>query len=267
MSLTSFTSFGQVIPVLGPNLGFPGTVSRQGERVIAARQLLSTTANPLTFGAAAVIVPSATGGTYQSVADYVATIANVASLYKTFAGFAVREVKTQLTYPVSQTPGTLQVGNYAQGQIAEVLERGSITVTLAVGSPNTQDQVYTRVVANSAVPNGTLGDIETNPAASDLFTVAATTTEGSTAVTLASGTNTVNGQLISGVAFAPGTYIVSGGGTTSIVISQAAIATFATTGGVATISNLFAIPYCVVRTGAVDSNNIIEVTLKERVAA
>ena len=36
-------SFGQVIPVTGPVLGFAGTVSRVGERVITARTFSPTT--------------------------------------------------------------------------------------------------------------------------------------------------------------------------------------------------------------------------------
>ena len=50
-------SFGQVIPVTGPVLGFAGTVSRIGERVITARQFVPTTSsnnlNSLTFSATA----------------------------------------------------------------------------------------------------------------------------------------------------------------------------------------------------------------------
>jgi hypothetical protein len=259
-------SFGQVIPVTGPNIGFQGTVSRQGDRVIAARQVLAAAPHNINFGDPAVIIPDATGGTYESVADFVATVANIAKLYLQFAGIAVREVKTQLTYPSNVAPGTNQVGYYAPGQMAELLQRGSITVLLSVGTPNAEDQVYTRIVANGAIPAGLVGDIETNPAATDQFAVATTLTEGSTAATVASGTNIQVGQLISGNGIAPGTYVAAVAGT-AVTLSQAAIATFATTGSVLTFSNLFALPGVVARTGYVDANSMLEITLKTRVAA
>ena len=71
-----FNSFGQVIPVTGPNIGFPGDMSRQGVPVVKARQVLPTTPNNLAFGAATVLVPESIGGTnsqggfWQSVADF-----------------------------------------------------------------------------------------------------------------------------------------------------------------------------------------------------
>lgn len=259
------TSFGQVIPVTGPNLGFPGTVSRFGERVIAAREFVPITpANNLLFGQAAVIIPNQQGGFYDSVTDFLGTVANIGLLYKAFAGFAVREVKTQLGFPYN--PNTPLTGYYANGQMAEVLERGSMTVALAVGNPNSQDQVYVRTALNGAIAAGLVGDIETNPAASDLFNVATTLTEGSTAAVVASGTNVVVGQVISGAGIAPGTYVAAVAGT-AVTLSQAATATFATTGSILQFSSLFACPGVVVRTGLVDANSMLEITLKNRVAA
>lgn len=263
----SSISFGQVIPVLGPVLGFVGTVSRQGERVIASREVNPSATLNLNFGDPAVIIANATGGYYDSVADFIAAAAsNVGLLAKQWAGAAVREVKTEITYPVNSAPGTQVVGYYAPKQMADVLERGSMTVALAVGTPNTQDQVYTRVVVNSAVAAGVIGDYETNPAATDLFTVEATTqTQGSTSLTIASGTNTKNGQLVFGAGILPGTYVVSGGGTTAIVLSQAATLTSA--GNIVTFSNLFPLPNVVARTGYVDANGNLEITIKVRDAA
>jgi hypothetical protein len=264
-------SFGQVINVTGPNNGFQGSVSRFGERLITAREFIPYTAsNNLYFGDPAIILPGVGngGGAFTSVADAVAnSAANIALIASAFAGMAVREVKTQLTYPAGQTPGIQQVGYYANQQIAEVLERGSGTVLLSVGAPQAGAQIYTRVVLNGAVPAGTVGDWETNPAATDLFSTTATTTEGSTAVTLGSGTNTKNGQTISGLGIAPGSYIVSGGGTTAVVLNNPATATFATLGTVVTLSNLVALPSTVARTGSLDSNNILEITIKNRNAA
>lgn len=262
------TSFGQVINVTGPNNGFQGTVSRFGERVIAARVFApSNTANNLYFGDPSVLIPNSTGGSYDSVADFVAAAAaNVGLVSQYFAGMAVREVKTQLTYPAGQTPGIQQVGYYANEQMSEVLERGSGTILLAVGAPNAEDQLYTRVVANTAVPAGFIGDWETNPAASDLFSTTATAAAIGTALTIASATNTKNGQIVTGFGIAPGTYVASGGGTTAIVLNKATNAIIPA-GTPVTFSNLVALPNTVARTGNLDSNNILEITIKVRNAA
>ncbi len=261
-------SFGQVINVTGPNNGFQGSVSRFGDRIILARTFTPyTTTNNLNFGDPTVIIPTALGGVYDSVADLVAhSAAGVGLVAQYFAGMAVREVKTQLTYPAGQQPGIQQVGYYANQQMAEVLERGSGTVLLSVGTPKAEDQLYTRVVLNGAVPAGFIGDWETNPAATDLFSTTATATAIGTAVTIASATNTVNGQVVTGFGIAPGSYIVSGGGTTAIVLNQNTTAIIPA-GTPITFSNLVALPNTVVRTGNVDSNNILEITIKNRNAA
>ena len=263
------TSFGQVIPVTGPNLGFQGSVSRFGERVIAAREFVPTnSALNLNFGDPAVLIENNSGGYYDSVADFVAAAAaNIALVASQFAGMAVREVQTQLVYPAGQTPGVLQVGYYAANTMSEVLERGSATILLTVGAPVAGSQLYTRVVQNlTNVPGTFIGDWETNPAATDLFSVEATTqTQGSPNVTIASGTNTQNGQVVSGVGIPAGTYVVSGGGTTSIVLS--ANATLTSSANILTFSNLVALPSVVARTGFVDANNLLEITIKVRQAA
>lgn len=88
--------------------------------------------------------------------------ANTVNLYiATFAGIAIREVKTQLTYPI--TPGASLIGNYLPGQLCEVLERGSVTVKIPVGTPITNGSVYLRTVLNGAIPAGLLGDLEAAP--------------------------------------------------------------------------------------------------------
>lgn len=262
------TSFGQVIGVTGPNNGFQGTVSRFGERVIAARVFTPyTTTNNLNFGDPAVIIPTATGGVFDSVADLVAhSAAGIGLVAKYFAGMAVREVKTQLTYPAGQTPGIQQVGYYANLQMAEVLERGSGTILLSVGAPLAEDQLYTRVVLNGAVLAGLIGDWETNPAASDLFSTTATAAAIGTALTIASATNTINGQVVSGQGIAPGTFVASGGGTVNIVLNQNTTAIIPA-GTPVTFSNLVALPSVVARTGNLDTTNILEITIKNRNAA
>ena len=260
-------SFGQVIPVTGPNIGFQGSVSRFGERVIAAREVQPSATLNLNFGDPAVIIPNATGGYYDSVADFVAAaVANIGLVASQFAGMAVREVKTMLTYPSGQAPGLQQVGYYAPNSMGEVLERGSGTVLLSVGSPSAEAQLYTRVVLNGAVPAGVIGDWETNPAATDLFSTTATAAAIGTALTIASATNTKNGQVVSGFGIAPGTYVVSGGGTTSIVLNQNTNAIIPA-GTPVTFSNLVALPNTVARTGYVDANSMVEITIKVRNAA
>lgn len=261
-------SFGQVIGVTGPNNGFQGTISRLGDRIVRAREFMPyNTALNLNFGDPTVVIPNATGGVYTSVADFVANaVANIGLVAQYFAGFAVREVKTQLTYPAGQTPGIQLVGYYANLQMSEVLERGYGTIALSVGAPNSQAQVYTRVVLNSAVPAGVIGDWETNPVATDLFSTTATAAAIGTAVTIAASTNTINGQVVSGFGIAPGTYIASGGGTTSIVLNQNTNAIIPA-GTPITFSNLVALPSVVAATGNLDANNILEINIKTRNAA
>lgn len=60
-----------------------------------------------------------------------------------------------------------------------------------------------------------------------VFQTVATTgsaSQGSSALAIASGFGTVNGQLVIGAGIAPGTVIASGGGTTSLVLSNATTA-------------------------------------------
>lgn len=263
-------SFGQVIGVTGPNNGFVGTVSRFGDRVITAREFIPyTAANNLNFGDPSVLLPNVGngGGVWDSVADFVAHApANIGLVASYFAGMAVREVKTQLTYGAGLQPGIQMVGYYANQQMAEVLERGNGTILLSVGTPLPGAQVYTRVVLNGAVMAGLVGDWETNPAATDLFSTTATAAAIGTALTVASATNTQNGQIVTGQGIAPGTYVASGGGTTAIVLNQATNAIIPA-GTPVTFSNLVALPGVVARTGNLDVNNILEITIKNRLAA
>lgn len=270
----SYTSFGQSIPVTGPNIGFPCTVSRFGERVIAAREFVPyTSTNNLNFGDPAITIPNSSGGYYDSVADAVAhSVANIALIASNFAGFAVREVQSAITYPAGQTPGVLQVGYYVNDQMAEVLERGSGTVVLTVSnSPQQGDKVYTRVVLNAAIPAGFIGDWETEPAASDLFTLTGATAAaaGQTAITI-TATGVYVGQVVTGPGVPDGTYVVSGTGTagsySAIVLSQA-LTTAITATSPLTFSNLVALPRTVLRTGFVDANGVVEITIRERNAA
>lgn len=262
----SFTSFGQAIPVLGPNIGFPGTISRMGERVVAARRVYPSAVDNLNFGDPAVIIPDSTGGTYDSVADFVAASPDNAGLVASqFAGCAVREVKTELVYEQGQTPGVLQVGYYQPGEEAEVLERGSQTVILAAGTPVSQGQVYTRVVLNTGeVPAGFVGDWEATPPSGDTISTTGTASSGSTALTVASGTGLEPGQIVTGAGIAPGTSIASVTGT-AVTLSLDTTAALSSTP--VSFSNVVALPNTVFRTGYVDSNSAVEITFKNRNAA
>ena len=162
----SQTYFGQIIPVSGLNLGFAGKVSRLGERVVTSRQVLSTTPNAIAFGAPVVIIPNGSGGgdTVVSVADYVLS-AGSGGQGGTFtaaklAGVAIAEVLTQTNYTASLSPYTAQSGSYIQGNMCELLERGSITVPINVGTPASQGTVYVRVAANASIPAGVVGGFE-----------------------------------------------------------------------------------------------------------
>jgi hypothetical protein len=154
----SSASFGTVIPVTALNLGFLGNVSRIGERVIAARQVLPTALSPISFGDGVVIVSNAVGGYYQQIGDFIAGGGTFTAAK--FAGVAVRNVKTMLIYTALSPIQTPQIGQYAASQMAEALERGSVTVKINNGSPTSQGPVFVRTVVNGTIPAGVVGGFE-----------------------------------------------------------------------------------------------------------
>lgn len=87
-----------------------------------------------------------------------ATASGVAMTAAWFGGIAVRETKTQLTYPI--TPGTSLVGVYTPGQMCEALVRGSITAKINVGTPQAGLPVYMRFIANGGITAGIVGGLE-----------------------------------------------------------------------------------------------------------
>jgi hypothetical protein len=158
--------FGAVIPVTGLNIGFVGEVSRTADPpVIAAREASPANLLNILFGDPVVLLGDATGGLWQSVADFIigagtpAAPTGGAFTAALFAGIAVREVKTQLGYPI--TPGNASIGYYRPGEMTEALERGSICVKFNVatgaiaGGP-----VYIRILLNGAIPAGLIGGFE-----------------------------------------------------------------------------------------------------------
>jgi hypothetical protein len=258
--MASFTSFGQVIAVLGQYLGFPGTISRAGTPVIKSRQVLTTTTHNVSFGEAVVVIPDAVGGTYQSIRDFVATLANIpALLVAQFAGIAVRNVKTQLTYGNGVTPGTQQTGYYAPGQMADALLLGSVVVPITHGTPAAEGPVYARVAANATLTATSVGDLE---AAADVAATTTGTAASGTTLAVASPTGIVAGQLVTSAGYiTPGTYVVSIA-SSNVLLSQAVIQAMSTTA--VTFTSTVALPDVVFTTGVLDANGMAEITILRR---
>ncbi len=141
------------------NAGFPGSFSRSGDTVIAARQIAAADASGPNFGAALILNDD---NTYSDVAVAVAASKTVSMA--TFAGFAAREVKNFTTYNPAPT-----VGNYLPGQIADAIERGSVSVKCYVGTPKSGGKVYLRTVLNGAIPAGVVGGLEANADSTNSF--------------------------------------------------------------------------------------------------
>jgi hypothetical protein len=80
-----------------------------------------------------------------------------------FAGWAVREVKTNLGYPYA--PGTGSVCAYQPGEMVGVLVRGGITLKIPVGGNNVVagGPAYLRFIANGGIPAGVVGGVEATP--------------------------------------------------------------------------------------------------------
>ena len=115
--------------VIGVNMnqGYPGSYARNPDDVVASRRV--TTAG---FAPGAPVVLNA-DNTYSAFL--------AAGTFATFAGFATREVKTNTTFPALLTEAA-----YAVGDVADVLERGNIIVTVTRGTPTAGGAVYVRTV-------------------------------------------------------------------------------------------------------------------------
>lgn len=127
------------------NYGYPGSVSRGADAIIANRPVKSTDANAITFGAAVILN-----------ADNTYSLFGAGGTFAAFAGVAVREVKQSTSF-VMTGQGQAQ---YNPGDPCDVLERGSVTVTCNVGAPTAGGPVYLRTVANGAIPAGLVGGFE-----------------------------------------------------------------------------------------------------------
>jgi hypothetical protein len=133
-----------------------------GDPLVVAKVVLATTPNTIPFGTPVVVIPTTGGGdSVVGVVDYVGTGSGQQSGTLTaakFAGVAVREVKSMLTYPVN--PDVPQTGSYAADQECEFLVRGTISVVINHGTPASQGAVYVRVALNGAIPAGVVGGFE-----------------------------------------------------------------------------------------------------------
>jgi hypothetical protein len=114
-------------------------------------------------------------------------------------------------------------------------------VMLGTGSPShgamavRMSKKYIRYQSGKAInyntgalfsPNYDIRSLVATNTTSTTYTTTSTGTIslGSTSITITSGTNAINGMLISGTGIPTGAYIVSGGGTTTVVINVATVA-------------------------------------------
>lgn len=125
------------------NYGYPGTVSRGVDSIIENRFVQSSDVNPIPFGYPVILNSNNT----YSLFGATGTAA-------TFAGIAVREVKTNTTYVTNAN------GAYQPGQPCDVLQRGSATVQVNNGTPTANGTVYVRIALNASIPAGVIGGFE-----------------------------------------------------------------------------------------------------------
>lgn len=128
------------------NYGYPGTISRNGDEITRSHAVNSASAD-INFGDPVLLN-----------ADFSVTRFGAAGVDATFGGVAVRRVKSATVYPNQAT------GKYAAYEVADIIQRGPVTVRCNVGTPSATALVYVRVTANGAIPAGVVGEFE---AASD----------------------------------------------------------------------------------------------------
>jgi hypothetical protein len=146
----ALNSFGVAIPVTGPNNGFPGSVTRMGDRQIMAKPVdASASAAGIPFGAPVIEKPGTTGGTFLSVADYIAAAAtNIALVQQNFVGIAVRNVQTQYAYTsLYASTGTTVVSTTATQATV-----GATTIVVALATNITVGMA----VEGAGIASGTL---------------------------------------------------------------------------------------------------------------
>ena len=113
--------------------GRAGAVTRSKDDVIVS--LKSADANSIAFGAP--VFMGTTGGIVNFTAGVTAS--------ERFVGFAVRVPdKTPAAYPAGQG-GNTPVAEYAPGEAAEILVRGSIAVPVGTSGAKAGDKLYIRI--------------------------------------------------------------------------------------------------------------------------
>jgi hypothetical protein len=190
------------------NAGYAGSYSRNGDEIVEAKvaesgSTYNTTGNPnnINFGDAVVLLsasPSVPGGTYVDAAVFIANGGTFAmnangNVTSAFAGFAVRQVKQQLTINAfgGATSANNQLGYFAPGNPTDVIVRGSVMAGNYYAksgnpAPVANGPVYFRVSTNGA---GTfVGALET--AADSSHTVQLTNCSWTTGLV-----DTVNGTI------------------------------------------------------------------------
>ena len=113
------------------NVGYPGQYSRNGDCVITAAPVRSTDTTTPNFGDAAVLNFDAAGdvsSAQQAIANSV-TPTMTQGTAGCFMGVFAREVKTLVSY-VPQPGSPAVLGGYSAGQIADIIERGAVTVEI-----------------------------------------------------------------------------------------------------------------------------------------
>lgn len=262
-----------VIPVTGLVLGPIGSVSQTDFPLVSPRQVKSTDTNNLAFGEAFVLNAD---NSYSSVKQYIASNSTsaLAALIAGTAGtspvcpigIAKDSVETNTYYPL-QGGTNMPAGSYAPGMMVNGLTRGTISVQVNNGTPAAANRfVYLRAVANTAIPAGVVGGIE---ATADQAATTGTASSGSTALTVASGTGILVGQIVTGAGIAPNTTVSAVTGT-AVTLSANTTAALSTTA--VTFSNLILLPNIVFKTGVLstDPNTGVaaaQVTILERKVA
>lgn len=131
------TAIGKIL-----NLGYPGNVARGVDTIIENRFVQDTDTDNINFGDPVVLNSNNTYSAFGATGTAA-----------TFSGIAVREVKQNTDYFLSG-------GFYKAGQPCDVLQRGSATIKVNVGTPTSNGAVYVRIAANAAIPNGVVGGFE-----------------------------------------------------------------------------------------------------------
>ncbi len=131
--------------------GFAGSFARQPDMIISTRPAGGAEqipfGAPLKYDADGAVLPMGAGAAAAQ-----------------FAGVAVREVKSALSY-LEQGAGA-----YAPGEAVPVLQRGTVNVKCWNGVPKLGGPVFVRVTANSSIPTP-VGGFETSTGSAPSGTV------------------------------------------------------------------------------------------------